>query len=59
MTPLWVYLFQCRDLTHYNLCKFIGASLETDQPFILTEYCPKGSLQVLRYGFLMMAVLDL
>ncbi|XP_051982336.1 atrial natriuretic peptide receptor 1-like [Xyrauchen texanus] len=38
-------LKQCRDLTHYNICKFIGACLETPQPFILTEYCPKGSLQ--------------
>ncbi|XP_067259449.1 atrial natriuretic peptide receptor 1 isoform X1 [Chanodichthys erythropterus] len=36
---------QCRDLTHYNLCKFIGVALETHQPFVLTEYCPKGSLQ--------------
>uniref|UniRef100_A0A8C1LED5 Guanylate cyclase n=1 Tax=Cyprinus carpio TaxID=7962 RepID=A0A8C1LED5_CYPCA len=44
-SELLAELKHCRDLTHYNLCKFIGAALETLQPFILTEYCPKGSLQ--------------
>ncbi|XP_052458767.1 atrial natriuretic peptide receptor 1 isoform X3 [Carassius gibelio] len=44
-SELLAELKQCRDLTHYNLCKFIGAALDTPQPFILTEYCPKGSLQ--------------
>ncbi|XP_073809370.1 atrial natriuretic peptide receptor 1 isoform X2 [Danio rerio] len=44
-SELLAELKQFRDLTHYNLCKFIGAALETSQPFILTEYCPKGSLQ--------------
>ncbi|KAM8930543.1 atrial natriuretic peptide receptor 1-like [Pelodytes ibericus] len=32
-----------RKLDHPNLCKFIGASVETNV-FIITEYCPKGSL---------------
>ncbi|XP_043090655.1 atrial natriuretic peptide receptor 1 isoform X2 [Puntigrus tetrazona] len=44
-SELLAELKHCRDSTHYNLCKFIGAALETPQPFILTEYCPKGSLQ--------------
>ncbi|KAG7458595.1 hypothetical protein MATL_G00222120 [Megalops atlanticus] len=38
-------LKQCRDLIHPNICCFLGASLEPPQPFLLTEYCPKGSLQ--------------
>ncbi|XP_063074370.1 atrial natriuretic peptide receptor 1 [Engraulis encrasicolus] len=38
-------LRQCRDLTHRNVCSFIGACLDPPQPFLLTEYCPKGSLQ--------------
>ncbi|XP_036372525.1 atrial natriuretic peptide receptor 1 [Megalops cyprinoides] len=40
-------LKQCRDLIHPNICCFLGGSLEPPQPFLLTEYCPKGSLQVL------------
>ncbi|GAA6098013.1 atrial natriuretic peptide receptor 1 isoform X2 [Tachysurus ichikawai] len=35
----------CRDLSHQNICKFVGACLDSPQPVILTEYCPKGSLQ--------------
>ncbi|XP_017564963.2 atrial natriuretic peptide receptor 1 [Pygocentrus nattereri] len=38
-------LKQCRDLTHQNICKLIGACLDPPQPVILTEYCAKGSLQ--------------
>lgn len=33
-----------RELDHSNLCKFIGASVEAPEIAILTEYCPKGSL---------------
>ena len=33
-----------RLLDHPNLCKFIGASVEAPKIAILTEYCPKGSL---------------
>ncbi|KAG8437216.1 hypothetical protein GDO86_008060 [Hymenochirus boettgeri] len=32
-----------RTLDHPNICKFIGGSVEGDI-FIITEYCPKGSL---------------
>ncbi|XP_078138641.1 atrial natriuretic peptide receptor 2-like, partial [Centroberyx gerrardi] len=35
----------CRDLSHPNICSFIGACLETPQLFLIIEYCPKGSLQ--------------
>uniref|UniRef100_UPI003AAFE9F1 atrial natriuretic peptide receptor 1 n=1 Tax=Centroberyx gerrardi TaxID=166262 RepID=UPI003AAFE9F1 len=38
-------LKQCRDLSHPNICSFIGACLETPQLFLIIEYCPKGSLQ--------------
>ncbi|XP_041912730.1 atrial natriuretic peptide receptor 1 [Alosa sapidissima] len=44
-SELQTELRQCRDLTHRNICSFIGACLESPQPFLLTEYCPKGSLQ--------------
>ncbi|XP_058821836.1 atrial natriuretic peptide receptor 1 isoform X2 [Topomyia yanbarensis] len=35
-----------KDLQHDHLVRFYGACLEPNpEPFILTEYCPKGSLQ--------------
>ncbi|XP_071953842.1 atrial natriuretic peptide receptor 1-like [Antedon mediterranea] len=34
-----------RDVQHVNLCKFIGACIEVPNVSILTEYCPKGSVQ--------------
>jgi len=34
----------CRLLDHPNICRFIGASVEPPKIAILTEYCPKGSL---------------
>ncbi|XP_067106425.1 atrial natriuretic peptide receptor 1 [Osmerus mordax] len=37
-------LEQCRNLIHPNICSFIGVCLEAPQLFLLTEYCPKGSL---------------
>uniref|UniRef100_A0A8C8G8V0 Protein kinase domain-containing protein n=1 Tax=Oncorhynchus tshawytscha TaxID=74940 RepID=A0A8C8G8V0_ONCTS len=44
-------LKQCRDLSHPNICSVIGACLEPPQFFLLTEYCPKGSLQdILKNG---------
>lgn len=34
-----------RSLDHANLCKFIGATLRgSGNATIITEYCPKGSL---------------
>ncbi|KAK6325016.1 hypothetical protein J4Q44_G00043580 [Coregonus suidteri] len=38
-------LKQCKDLSHPNICSFIGACLEPPQLVLLTEYCPKGSLR--------------
>ncbi|XP_053474798.1 atrial natriuretic peptide receptor 1 [Ictalurus furcatus] len=45
-------LKRCRDLSHQNICNFIGACLDSPQPVILTEYCPKGSLQVFTHLYL-------
>ncbi|KAE8632671.1 hypothetical protein XENTR_v10001623 [Xenopus tropicalis] len=35
---------QIRDLDHPNLCKFIGGCIEVPNVALITEYCPKGSL---------------
>ncbi|XP_028824272.1 atrial natriuretic peptide receptor 1-like isoform X2 [Denticeps clupeoides] len=35
---------QVRELDHPNLCKFFGGCVEVPNIFIVTEYCPKGSL---------------
>ncbi|XP_058480562.1 atrial natriuretic peptide receptor 1-like [Solea solea] len=35
---------QIRELDHPNLCKFIGGCVEVPNIAIVTEYCPKGSL---------------
>uniref|UniRef100_A0A3P8TXF9 Guanylate cyclase n=1 Tax=Amphiprion percula TaxID=161767 RepID=A0A3P8TXF9_AMPPE len=35
---------QVRELDHPNLCKFIGGCVEVPDVAIVTEYCPKGSL---------------
>ncbi|XP_044135411.1 atrial natriuretic peptide receptor 2-like [Bufo gargarizans] len=35
---------QIRDLDHPNLCKFIGGCIEVPDVALITEYCPKGSL---------------
>ncbi|XP_035824916.1 guanylate cyclase 32E [Aplysia californica] len=36
---------QRKELTHENLNRFIGACIEPPQVFIITQYCPKRSLQ--------------
>lgn len=36
--------YSCRELDHPNLCKFIGGCVEVPNVAIVTEYCPKGSL---------------
>ncbi|KAG7461783.1 hypothetical protein MATL_G00194710 [Megalops atlanticus] len=35
---------QVRELDHPNLCKFCGGCVEVPNVAIITEYCPKGSL---------------
>lgn len=37
-------MFVSRELDHPNLCKFIGGCVEVPNVAIVTEYCPKGSL---------------
>ncbi|ODN04050.1 Atrial natriuretic peptide receptor 1 [Orchesella cincta] len=34
-----------KDLHHEHLVRFIGASVDPPHCFLLTEYCPRGSLQ--------------
>lgn len=34
-----------KDLQHEHLVRFVGACIESPDCCILTEYCPKGSLQ--------------
>lgn len=38
-------LFQLKDLHHDHLVRFYGACIEPNYCCLLTEYCPKGSLQ--------------
>ncbi|ESO84763.1 hypothetical protein LOTGIDRAFT_221869, partial [Lottia gigantea] len=38
-------LKQMRDIRHANLTEFIGASVNQNEIYIVTEYCPKGSLE--------------
>ncbi len=34
-----------KDLHHDHLVRFVGACIDPDMPYLLTEYCPRGSLQ--------------
>ena len=48
VTPALLKEFsEIRDLMHPNLMTIIGANLEGDKPYIVTEFCPKGTLQEL------------
>ena len=35
-----------KDLQHDNLVRFYGACMDPIYPVLVTEYCPRGSLQV-------------
>ncbi len=35
-----------QDLTHDHIARFIGICIDPNHQYIVTEYCPKGSLQV-------------
>ncbi|KAJ8897729.1 hypothetical protein PR048_003079 [Dryococelus australis] len=37
--------WQMKDLHHDHLVRFLGACVEVPNCYLLTEYCPKGSLQ--------------
>ncbi|XP_064626574.1 atrial natriuretic peptide receptor 2-like isoform X2 [Lineus longissimus] len=39
------------DLTHSNVARFIGACIEPSNVLLITEYCPKGSLQDILENF--------
>lgn len=43
--PLLLEFKRMRDLHHDHLVRFLGACLEQPHACLLTEYCPKGSLQ--------------
>ncbi|XP_032687891.1 atrial natriuretic peptide receptor 1-like isoform X4 [Odontomachus brunneus] len=43
--PLLLELKRMKDLQHDHLVRFYGACLEPPHCCLLTEYCPKGSLQ--------------
>jgi atrial natriuretic peptide receptor A len=34
-----------KDLHHDHLVRFVGATVDPEMPYLLTEYCPRGSLQ--------------
>ena len=40
------FFFQVYDLSHPNLVKFIGASIDVGDVRLYTEYCMKGGLPV-------------
>lgn len=41
--------FQMRDVQNEHLTRFIGACIDPPNTCIITEYCPRGSLQVHLY----------
>ena len=42
---LLIELKQMKDLHHDHLVRFVGACFDHNEPFLITEYCPRGSLQ--------------
>lgn len=43
--PLLLELKKMKDLEHDHLARFFGACVDPPHCCLLTEYCPKGSLQ--------------
>ena len=39
------FFLQIKDLQNDHIVRFLGACIDPGQQCILTEYCPKGSLQ--------------
>ena len=42
---LLIELKQMKDVQHDHLVRFVGACLDHSNPYLVTEYCPRGSLQ--------------
>jgi len=40
------HLHQLKEISHENVNKFVGACLDPTELIIVTQYCPRGSLQV-------------
>ena len=47
---LFCYCFQIKDLQNDHIVRFLGACIDPPHMCILTEYCQKGSLQVMLYS---------
>ncbi len=41
----YTFVLQMKDLHNDHLVRFVGACLDPPSPCLLTEYCPRGSLQ--------------
>ena len=54
---LLLELKQMKDMNCNNLVRFIGACLDSPRPIILTEYCPRGSLQVIMMMMILMMMM--
>ncbi|KAJ8301628.1 hypothetical protein KUTeg_020615 [Tegillarca granosa] len=44
-----IFLFQLHSLRHNNLATFVGACIDPGQFAVVSEYCPRGSLEVNMY----------
>ena len=44
--PADISFFQMRDIHHDNINQFIGAAIESDRTYIVTQYALRGSLKV-------------
>ncbi|KRX81549.1 Atrial natriuretic peptide receptor 1 [Trichinella sp. T6] len=42
---IFCFAFQMKDLSHEHVTRFVGACIDSPHYCIVTEYCPKGSLQ--------------
>ncbi|XP_023213914.1 atrial natriuretic peptide receptor 2-like [Centruroides sculpturatus] len=47
--PLLLEFKKMKDLHHDHIVRFIGSCVEPPNCCLLTEYCPRGSLQVRNY----------
>ena len=46
----WFIIFSICNLISFT-CRFVGACIDPGQTFLITEYCPRGSLQVSTYQY--------